>query len=81
MTKKSIFQLIKKNIQEIIPDVDSNAIEIQQSLKEIGADSVDRVEIISMTLEDLGLKIPLIKFAEVKNMEELTELLANCAGC
>ncbi|MGA1867990.1 MAG: acyl carrier protein [bacterium] len=71
MTKDEIFSIVKKNIIEILPDIPEEAIEIHQRLKDLGANSIDRMEIVTMTMEALRIKVPLVEFGEIKNIEGL----------
>ncbi len=75
MTKEEIFNVIQNNILEIMEKVTADDITIEKSLKDLGANSIDRMEIITMSMEELDIKIPLIEFAKVKNIHELIDLL------
>ena len=74
MTKAEIFEIVKKNALEIL-DVAPDTITIGKSLTDLGANSVDRMEIVTSTMQDLGLKIPFMSFAGAANIEDLVEIL------
>lgn len=74
MTKEKIFGLLKGNIKDILFDLDENAISIDKSLKSLGANSIDRADIIMQTMEELGLKMQLVEFGGAKNIEGLVDL-------
>lgn len=44
-------------------------------MADLGANSVDRAEIIMMTLEALSLQIPSIELSEARNLGGLAEIL------
>lgn len=75
MDKQRIFEVLITNICEVLPELDGHRFEPEDQLVELGADSVDRAEIITMVLEDLSLKIPRIELSGVKNIGELAEVL------
>jgi len=75
MDKNNIFLVMKSIIVEILPEIDSEQISIEDSLKEIGANSIDRMDIIIETMEKLGVKIPLVEFGQLKNIEGIVDLL------
>ncbi|WP_024834504.1 acyl carrier protein [Ruminiclostridium josui] len=75
MTKQEIFCIIKENILEILPDLPEESITIEESLKNLGANSIDRMDIIVDTIERLQLKIPLVEFGMLKNIGEIVDLL------
>lgn len=56
MDKQRIFEVLVTNICEVLPELDGHSFAPQDQLVELGADSVDRAEIITMVLEDLSLK-------------------------
>ena len=76
MIKEHVFEVVKNVISEILPGVKSELISNEKSLKELGANSIDRMEVVTMSMEELGLKIPLMSFAEVSNIEGLVEVLS-----
>jgi len=75
LTQTQIFELVIKNIVEILPKTQADLIVPEQSLVDLGANSVDRMEIVTLSMEDLGVKIPLMSFAKVFNIESLVEVL------
>ncbi len=75
MSKEDVFQAVKKNIVEILPHVSLDNIRIEGQLKDLGANSIDRMEIVTMSMEALGIKIPLVELGQVENIEGLVNLL------
>lgn len=75
MTEEDIFAIVKKNLLDVRPLLDPKEITADRSMAELGANSVDRMEVITLTLEDLGLRIPLMSFAGVRNLKGLIETL------
>lgn len=75
MDKQSIFDVIVQHTREVIPALAERAITPTDSLKLLGANSVDRSEIIMMTLETLELDIPLMQMARADNIGELAEIM------
>jgi polyketide biosynthesis acyl carrier protein len=76
MTRDELFELMKENIYEIVPELEGVNINIRDSLRELGANSIDRAEIIICTLECINASIPMVKFGEAKNIEEIIEVIA-----
>jgi len=75
MTKEDIFQIIKKNIIDVLPDIPDDIITPDKYLKDLGANSIDRMEIVTFTLEDLELKVPLVEIGELKGIQGLIDYL------
>lgn len=71
-------QQIEKVIIEVVADImDLSEEEISRdtNVKEIGANSIDRMDIISDSLEKLNLNLPMVNFANFKTVGDLAELI------
>ncbi len=77
MEKENIFSVVKDAITDVLPDVDSEAVSIEQNLKSLGANSIDRTEIVMSSMEKLGIKLPLVSFGGVENIEEMVDVLVH----
>lgn len=71
MTKDEIMRQIKLVIMEVLPSVVEESITIDKSLTELGANSIDRGEIVLNSMMDLGIKVPLVEVGVLKNIGEL----------
>ncbi|HTR88005.1 MAG TPA: phosphopantetheine-binding protein [Reyranella sp.] len=70
-----MFEVVRKNILEVLPDLSPGMVSIDKSMSDLGANSVDRMEVVTQSMEDLDLKIPLMSFAAVTNIEGLVGVL------
>ncbi|MBI4652469.1 acyl carrier protein [Candidatus Desantisbacteria bacterium] len=75
MTKEKIYQIVKNTIVEILPGIQVEGIRIEESLKDIGANSIDRMDIVVRIIEIIGINIPLVEFAKVTNIQGLVDIL------
>lgn len=75
MTQSELFELVTGHIREVIPGLEAYHFQLHDSLKALGANSMDRSEIVMLTLESLSLKIPLASTAGAKNIGELVNVL------
>lgn len=75
MTQADVFEVVKKNIRDVLFHLEGQEIPLAASLKELGANSIDRADIAVQCVEDLQIKIPMIEFAGVQNIEGLVLLL------
>jgi polyketide biosynthesis acyl carrier protein len=79
MTQQDILGLIARHAGEVLPRLQNHAFQSTDSLKDLGANSVDRSEIIMMTLESLAVRIPLVEMAKARNVGELADIIhAKC---
>lgn len=75
MLKEEVYHIVQETIMDVLPDVEKENISIEKQLKEIGANSIDRMEIVTMSMRELNIKIPLMSFAGVNNIEGLVNVL------
>ena len=64
MSKERVFEIVIAPCQEVVPGLAHHRFQPTDSLKELGANSIDRAEIVMMTLESLSLNIPLIEMVK-----------------
>lgn len=75
MTKEEVFEVVKTKVLEVLNDVKVEDITPDRSLSELGANSVDRVEVSMGAMEQLDLRIPRVQLYGVTNLAELVEVL------
>lgn len=75
MSNQDVFKLVVEHTREVLPELGGHAFTPSDSLRELGANSIDRAEIIMMTLESLSASIPLVELADAKNIGELADLI------
>lgn len=75
MNKNEIFQIMKETIFEYLPELEAKEIVPTDSLKELGANSIDRMDIIVDTMGKISLKVPMVEFGGLKNIEEIVDVM------
>ena len=68
-------EVVTSTVREILPDVAADEIRPDRHLKDLGADSVDRVEIIGAVLDRLSLDEPLSSFSDLPDIGAMVDLL------
>ncbi|OLR94821.1 phosphopantetheine-binding protein [Actinokineospora bangkokensis] len=68
-------RVVHEVIGEVLPDVAVDGISGSQHLRDLGADSVERVEIIMAVRARLGVREPLGSFAALPDLDRLVEFL------
>ena len=75
MNVDEVFSVITRHACEVLPELQGHDFQSSDSLKSLGANSVDRSEILIMTLESLALNMPLRDTVRAQNIGELAALL------
>ena len=79
MTKDEIFTILKQEIMSILP-VSESDIKPEKKLADIGANSIDRAEIVINCSKKLNVKISPSELADVKNIGDLWEALSKASN-
>jgi thioesterase domain-containing protein/acyl carrier protein len=70
-----VFDVVKGHVLRILPDVPAAAVTPEVRLKDLGANSLDRIEVATCAMEDLDLDLPRTRLAGVDNLQSLVEVL------
>ena len=76
MEKQNVFEVVKEVIMEVLPNLDPASISIDKNLKDLGANSIDRMEVFTLSMDALAFNLPLMSFANVTNIEGLVDVLS-----
>jgi polyketide biosynthesis acyl carrier protein len=76
MSSDEIFAVICENVRQVLSSIDGRPLVRTDRLDALGANSVDRMEIVMMTLERLDLNIPVVDTHGPRNIGELADLLS-----
>ena len=79
-TREEVFSVVKENVVGILDELDEALIVETAALKDLGANSLDRAEIVTGSMEDLGLSFPMRELAGVSNIGELVSFLYSKAS-
>jgi acyl carrier protein len=75
MTRVEVFDVVKKHMLDILDGLDQADVEPSRSMKELGANSLDMVEIVSCAMRELKVKVPRGELAKLTNIDGLVGLL------
>ncbi len=78
-TKEDILKIIKQHLADNVEDMDEAKFDPAKSMKAMGANSLDIVEVVSCTMRDLKIKVPRAELAKLNNVNELVDLLHKTA--
>ena len=67
-------------VRETLPDVPAELVVAARSMTELGATSIDRVDVATLAMESLGVRVPNEALAGVASIGDLIELLRQYAG-
>lgn len=79
VTKEQILEIVKEHLMDNLEDLDDADFDAAKSMKDMGANSLDIVEVVSCTMRDLKVKVPRSELSKLANVQQLVDLLYDVA--
>ena len=80
MTREHVLAVVTKHLMEAVDGLDAAAIEPMRSMKDLGANSLDIVEVVSRSMRELKVKVPRSELAKLTNIDGLVDTLHKAAA-
>ncbi len=74
MTRDEVQNVVRKHTLEVLIDLDPRDFDPEKSLREVGAKSLDALEIVSASMKSLKIKVPRPELVSIKNLSELIDV-------
>lgn len=80
MDREAVAAVVKRRLLEVLDDLDESAIDTTRSMRELGANSLDIVEVVSCAMRDLKVKVPRSDLSKLTTMDGLIDMLHQAAS-
>lgn len=74
-TPEEIFDVVRRHVVQVLSDIDPGQITIDGALRDLGANSIDRMDIVIGVQDELGITVPSKALADVTNLAALVAVL------
>jgi len=75
MDRKHIQSVVLKHLADSVEGLDPETVDTAKSMKDLGANSLDIVEVVSCSMRELKIKVPRSQLAKLENIDQLVDLL------
>jgi acyl carrier protein len=75
MNREHVQAVIVKHLVDAVDGLKAEDIDPKKSMKDLGANSLDIVEVVSSSMRELKVKIPRSELAKLTTLEGLVDLL------
>jgi acyl carrier protein len=75
MFRAEIEAVVKKYLMEVVDDLKEEEIDTTKSMKDLGANSLDIVEVVSCSMRELKVKVPRSELSKLTSIDGLVDLL------
>jgi acyl carrier protein len=73
--RDDVLAVVKRHLVDTVEGIDSAQVDPAKSMKDLGANSLDIVEVVSCSMRELKVKIPRAELNRLTNIDELVDLL------
>ena len=80
MTRDHVMAVVMKHLVEAVDGLTPDKVDPTRSMKDLGANSLDIVEVVSSSMRELKVKIPRAELAKLTNVDQLVDLLHKTAS-
>ena len=80
MTRDEVLAVVVKNVKEIVPELEKTGFDPDKNYRELDITSLDLVEIVTGTMRELKVKIPINELTKVKTTNDLVDKLFKAAS-
>ena len=75
VSRDHVLEIVKGHLVDTIEELEGVEIDPSKSMKDLGANSLDIVEVVSASMRQLRIKVPRAKLKELKDIQGLVDLL------
>jgi acyl transferase domain-containing protein/thioesterase domain-containing protein/acyl carrier protein/SAM-dependent methyltransferase len=79
-SRQRVFEVVRGQVLRILPDLPATAITMEARLKDLGANSLDRIEVATSAMEELEIDVPRTRLAGVDSLGSLVDALLTSLG-
>ncbi|MES2264406.1 MAG: phosphopantetheine-binding protein [Pseudomonadota bacterium] len=80
MNRDHIVSVIKKHIVNAVEGVEESNIDVQKSMADYGASSLDIVSVVSGAMRELKIKIPRTELKNIKTIDGLIDMFVTSSA-
>lgn len=77
MMREKILETVITNLKNNVDGLEDTQIDPQKSMAEYGATSLDIVEVVSISMRQLRIRIPRTALADLTNIDDLVDLFVS----
>ncbi len=80
MNREHVLKVVSKHLMDAVDGLEESKIDPARSMKDLGANSLDIVEVVSRSMRELKVKVPRSELSKLTNINELVETLLKAAS-
>ena len=78
MNQQDVQRIVLRHLHELVPGTQNTPIDLGTPLVELGADSLDLVDVASRSMQEMGVTIPRSEIGRIRTLGDLVDVLLRC---
>lgn len=70
-----VYETLRRNALQVVPELEESGFAPDRTLSQLGCNSIDRAEIVVMTMEELGIAVPVHEFDQSHDIATLVRVM------
>ncbi len=79
ISREQVLEVVLEHLTDTVEELEGVEIDPARSMKDLGANSLDIVEVVSCSMRDLKIKVPRAELNALENIDQLVDLLHRTA--
>ena len=75
ITREKVLEVVKGHLVDTIEELEGVEIDPSKSMKDLGANSLDIVEVVSCSMRELKVKVPRAELNKLTDIDALVDML------
>ncbi|MEU3838479.1 phosphopantetheine-binding protein [Streptomyces sp. NPDC028635] len=80
MTEEEIFAVLRAQIIDVLPEAADVEITLDHSMRDLGANSIDRMDVVIAAQEELGITVPNAALTGANDLRSLVSVFREHLG-
>ncbi|MFG2635899.1 phosphopantetheine-binding protein [Streptomyces sp. NPDC048362] len=73
--EERVLEVLRRTTLEIVPEIDSDRFTPDRTLSDLGCNSIDRADIVTLTMEELDIVVPVHEFHQGLDIGTLAAIM------
>ena len=74
-SREEVLEVVKSHMEDTVEELEGVEIDTSKSMKDLGANSLDIVEVVSCSMRELKVKVPRSELNKLENVDQLVDML------
>jgi polyketide biosynthesis acyl carrier protein len=75
VNEREVFAVVRESVLQVLPELAGEQVSMDGTLADLGCNSIDRADVVVMSMERLRIAVPVAEFRSVNDIRSLVGVL------